>query len=187
MIFDGFMIAGTSFTTSKKMKISVTWEKRTRDFSEEELITFSDEDAVGITLPHNDMLVITMLIGNCRLKRKVVEEKSLLEKIIPVTRTLAGFNKSSETTKGEIELPVEARGITKVTKFYIIDGDIQYNAIFGRPWLHDIKSVPSTLHLLLKFPTPNGIKHIRGEKSASKEMFAIKEPAAIQSPSVPDE
>ncbi|XP_059309945.1 uncharacterized protein LOC132061092 [Lycium ferocissimum] len=144
MIFGWSMIAETSFSASRKMKISVTWEKRTRDFLDEDLITFSDEDAVGVTLPHNDALVITVLIGCYQVKRvmvdpgssanilrwKVVEEMGLLKKIIPAARTLAGFNMSSKTTKGEIDFPVEGGRVVKVTKFYVIDGDMRYNAIF---------------------------------------------------------
>ncbi|XP_060201886.1 uncharacterized protein LOC132630312 [Lycium barbarum] len=144
MIFGRFMIARTSFTASRKIKISITWEKITRDFLEEDLITFSDKKATGINLPHNDALVITVFIGCCRVRRvmveqessanilrwKVIEEMGLLEKIIPAARTLASFNMSSEPTKGEIDLPVEAGEVIKVTKFH--DGDMLYKAIFGR-------------------------------------------------------
>ncbi|XP_060217007.1 uncharacterized protein LOC132644428 [Lycium barbarum] len=147
MIFRGATIAGTSFTASRKMKISVTREKRTRELPEDDAITFSDEDAAGVTLPYNDALVITVLIGRRQVKRvmvdtrssanilrlKVVEEMGLLEKMILAARTLFEFNIASETTKGEIDLLVGAGGVTKLTKFYVIGGDMQYNAIFGRP------------------------------------------------------
>ncbi|XP_059310280.1 uncharacterized protein LOC132061492 [Lycium ferocissimum] len=77
MIFREAMIAGTSFTSSRKMKILVTREKRTREFPEDEALTFSDEDAAGVTLPHNDALVITILIGNCQVKQVMVDPGSL--------------------------------------------------------------------------------------------------------------
>ncbi|XP_060183141.1 uncharacterized protein LOC132613106 [Lycium barbarum] len=73
MIFGRSMIAGTSFHASRKMNISVTREKRTLDFPEEDLIAFSDEDATGITLPHNDALVITVFIGCCQVRRVMVD------------------------------------------------------------------------------------------------------------------
>ncbi|XP_059294412.1 uncharacterized protein LOC132047377 [Lycium ferocissimum] len=104
---------------------------------------------------NNDALVITVFIDCFQVKRvmvdprslaniihwKLVEQMGLLEKIIPAAKALAGFNMSSETTKREIDLPMKSRGV--VTKFYVIDGDMRYNAIFGRLWLHDIKAVPS--------------------------------------------
>ncbi|XP_060195061.1 uncharacterized protein LOC132624273 [Lycium barbarum] len=102
------------------------------------------------------------------IRWKVVEEMGLTEKIIPAARTLSGFNMSNETTKGVIDFPVEAGGVIKVTKFYVIDDDMRYNKIFGRPWIHDMKVVPSTLHLLLKFPTLKGIRQIQEEQSISK-------------------
>ncbi|XP_060202082.1 uncharacterized protein LOC132630522 [Lycium barbarum] len=190
IIFGRSMIASTSFPTSKNMKISITREKRVCKLLDEGMITFTDEDAESITLLHNDALVITVFIDRCQVKRimvdlgsstniirwKVVEEIGLLEKIIPAAKTLFGFNMSSETTKEEIDLPMEAGGIIKMIKFYVIDDNMQYNAIFGRPWLQDMKAIPSTLHLLLKFPTLGGIRQIQGEQPTSKEMFAIEEP-----------
>ncbi|XP_059310878.1 uncharacterized protein LOC132062296 [Lycium ferocissimum] len=156
----------------------------------EGMITLTNEDAEGITLPHNDALVIIVLIDRCHVKRvmvnpgsstnnirwKVLEEMGLLEKIIPTARTLSGFNTSSETTKGDIDLPVKAGGVIKITKFYMIDGDMRYIAIYRRLWIHDMKVVPLILHLSLKFPTPEGIKKIREEQPTSKEMLAIEEP-----------
>ncbi|XP_059315472.1 uncharacterized protein LOC132066104 [Lycium ferocissimum] len=121
MIFGGPMIAGTSFTASRKMKILVIREKSTPELPYDDVITFSDEDTAGITLPYNYALVITVLIGNCQVKRlmidpgssanilhwKVMAEMGLLKKMIPASRMLSGFNMSSETIKGEIDLPIE--------------------------------------------------------------------------------
>ncbi|XP_059277547.1 uncharacterized protein LOC132031588 [Lycium ferocissimum] len=152
MIFGGSMIAGNSFTAFKKMKISVTLENRTRELLDEGTITFSNEDTTCVTLSHNDALVIAVFIECFQVKRvmvdpgspaniihwKVVEEMRLLEKIIPAARTLAGFNMSSETTKGEIDLPMEAGGVVKAKKFYVIDSNMRYNVIFACSWLHDM-------------------------------------------------
>ncbi|XP_060210480.1 uncharacterized protein LOC132637408 [Lycium barbarum] len=165
------MIAGTSFTVSKKMKISVALENRTWELPDEGMITFSNEDTTCITLSHNNALVITVFIECFQRKCvmvdpgslaniicwKVVEEIRLLEKIIPAARTLASFNMSSETTKREIDLPMEAEGVVKAKKFYVIDNNMHYNVIFASSWLHNMKAVLSTLHLLLKFPTTEGI------------------------------
>uniref|UniRef100_A0A2N9J2B4 Uncharacterized protein n=1 Tax=Fagus sylvatica TaxID=28930 RepID=A0A2N9J2B4_FAGSY len=41
------------------------------------------------------------------------------------------------------------------TEFFILNAFFPYNAILGRPWLHRMGAVPSTLHQRLKFPTPN--------------------------------
>ena len=68
-----------------------------------------------------------------------------------------------ETTKGEITLPVYTTIIIQEAKFYVIEGDMRYNALFGRSWIHNMREGPSTLHLVLKFPMPGGIKIIDRE------------------------
>ncbi|XP_059277809.1 uncharacterized protein LOC132031990 [Lycium ferocissimum] len=52
--------------------------------------------------------------------------------------------------KGEIILPVNAAGTIRQTKFNIIDGVMRYNALLGRPWIHDMRVVPSTLHMIFE-------------------------------------
>ncbi|XP_059285073.1 uncharacterized protein LOC132038418 [Lycium ferocissimum] len=187
MIMGGTEIAGTPFIT-KMTKFSITREKRLRNFVQEEAIVFTDEDADDVTLPPNEALVISVMIVDCWVKRilidsdsstniirwKVMDQLSMLDGLTPSSRVLNRFNMASEMVKAEIILPINAGGMLKPTKFYVIDGDMSYNTIFGRPWIHDMKVVPSTLHLLFKFPTPNGIGKIRGEQSAAKGMFAIE-------------
>ncbi|XP_059315801.1 uncharacterized protein LOC132066515 [Lycium ferocissimum] len=178
----------------KKTKFSITREKRTRDCVPEGFVFISDEDVEGIIQPHNDALVISVLINKTHVKCilidpgssaniirwKVVEQLGLLDQIVPIAHVLNGFNMACETTKGEITLPVNAAGIIQHTKFYVIDGEMRYNALLGRPWLHIMRAVPSTLHQMLKFPTLEGVKIIHGEQPAANGMFAVEE--AVQTP-----
>ncbi|XP_059290922.1 uncharacterized protein LOC132044462 [Lycium ferocissimum] len=159
----------------KRTKVSIMREKRTRDYVTEGSISFSDEDAEGIIQPYNDALVISILICKSQVKRilidpgslaniirwRVVEQLRLLDQIISVARVLSGFNMASETTKGEISLPVNIDGTIQQTVFYVIEGDMKYNALLGRPWIHSMREIPSTLCTdSSKFPTPEGIKTI---------------------------
>nr|XP_009759673.1 PREDICTED: uncharacterized protein LOC104212165 [Nicotiana sylvestris] len=121
--------------------------------------TFMEEDVDGLLLPYNDAL-------------RVLEQAKLTGNIIPATKLLGGFNLASVTTRGEILLPLNVEGVMKATFFEVVNGDISYNIIFGRPWLHEMK-VPSTYHQLLKFPTLQGIKQIRGDQKAAREINAI--------------
>ncbi|XP_060200254.1 uncharacterized protein LOC132628496 [Lycium barbarum] len=86
----------------------------------------------------------------------------------------------SETTKGEISLPVNIAGIILQTVFYVIKGEMKYNALLGRPWIHRMRAVPSTLHQMLRFPTSEGIKMVRGEQPEAREMFAVEEAPPTQ-------
>ncbi|XP_059292179.1 uncharacterized protein LOC132045613 [Lycium ferocissimum] len=122
----------------------------------------------GIIQPYNDALVITVLVNKFRIKRvlidpgssvniirwRVIKQLGLLDQVVPAIRVLNGFNMACETMKGEITLPINTTGTTQQTKLYVIEGDMGYNALLGRPWIHLIKEVPSTMHQALKFPTP---------------------------------
>ncbi|XP_070037118.1 uncharacterized protein [Nicotiana tomentosiformis] len=173
----------------KRNKVSITRKKCTRDYALEGTISFNDEDAKGIMQPHNDALVISVLISKPRFKRvlidpgssaniirsRVVEQLGLQDQIVPVVRVLNGFNMACKTTKREITLLVNTAGTIQETNFYVIERDMRYNAVFGRPWVHNMRGVPSTLHQALKFPASEGVKTVYGEQSAAKEISAVDE------------
>ncbi|XP_070057456.1 uncharacterized protein [Nicotiana tomentosiformis] len=131
----------------KRTKVSITREKRTQDYVPEGTLSFNDEDAVGILQPHNNALVISVLINKSRVKRKlidpgssaniirsrVVEQLGLQDQIVPVVRVLNRFNMACETTKGEITLTVNTAGTVQETNVYVIKREMRYNALFGRP------------------------------------------------------
>nr|XP_016456925.1 PREDICTED: uncharacterized protein LOC107780840 [Nicotiana tabacum] len=115
----------------------------------EDTLAFSEEDFETLTQPHNAALIIL------------------------TSRVLNDFNMAGEVMKVEITLPVVMSGTVQNTKFYIISSDVRYNALLGRPWIHNMREVPSTLHQMMKFPTKEGIKTVYGEHHAAKEMFAV--------------
>ncbi|KAJ9560504.1 hypothetical protein OSB04_005664 [Centaurea solstitialis] len=134
-------------------------------------LTFDQDDLSGVNQKHHDALVIQLTIGNCLTKRVLVDGGSSANvifsdtlkimgidrsNIVRRTTTLVGFNGDATRTLGEIVLPVFAKGINKQTKFDVIDCPSAYNAILGRPWIHDMKAVPSTYHQKIKFPSPWG-------------------------------
>ncbi|XP_070050109.1 uncharacterized protein [Nicotiana tomentosiformis] len=183
MIFEGNEINAVTFSPAKKIKVSITHSKRLR----EDDITFTEEDADGLLLPHNDELVISLNVLDFKIKRvlvdvgsstniiqwRVLEQAKLTGSIISATKLLAGFNLAIVTTRGEILLLTNDEGVMKIALFEVLDGDMGYNIILGRPWLHEMKFVPSTYHQLLKFLTPEGIKQIRADQPAAREMNVI--------------
>ncbi|XP_019224147.1 PREDICTED: uncharacterized protein LOC109205847 [Nicotiana attenuata] len=109
------------------------------------------------------------------IRSRVVEQLGLQDQIVPAARVLNDFNMVSETTKGDIILLVNIGRTIHETKFHVIDGDMRYNALLGRLWIHNMRVVPSMLHQVLKFPKSEGIKTVYGEQPAAKQMFAIDE------------
>ncbi|XP_070019574.1 uncharacterized protein [Nicotiana sylvestris] len=59
--------------TIKCTKDSIIREKGTQDYILKGAISFSDEDAEGIIQPHNDALVISVLINKSRVKRVLID------------------------------------------------------------------------------------------------------------------
>ncbi|XP_070050625.1 uncharacterized protein [Nicotiana tomentosiformis] len=164
----GDEVNGVTYIATKKIsKVTVTHGKRVCQVLEGYSIIFDDEDADGLMIPHNDTLVISLIVHNTNVKRvlidsgssvniillRVVNEMQANDKVIPKARSLSGFDNSSVIAKGEVLLTTFAEGVIKDTKFLVIDADMAYNIILGRPWIHDMDVVPSTLHEVIKFPS----------------------------------
>ncbi|XP_056856572.1 uncharacterized protein LOC130505990 [Raphanus sativus] len=96
-----------------------------------------------------------------------LEPTALTRKATP----LVGFSGEVKQTLGEVLLPVYAEGINQATKFLVVDCPLSYNVILGRPWIHDMGAVPSTLHQLVKFPTPWGIKAVKGDEENPRSCY----------------
>ena len=52
--------------------------------------------------------------------------------------------------------------ITRDVTFLVVDCSSAYNAILGRPTVNSWKTVTLTYHLMIKFPTENGVGEVRG-------------------------
>ncbi|XP_019257796.1 PREDICTED: uncharacterized protein LOC109236017 [Nicotiana attenuata] len=171
----------------KRTRTSTAEGGPTRDRMPEDTLAFSEEDLEAMTEPHNDALVISFLSNNTKMKRVLVDAGSstniirsevmgrlgLLDRVTPISRILHGFNMIDEVAKGEVTLSIDKSGAIQNTKFQVIDGDMRYNALLDRPWIHGMRAVPSTLHQMIKFPTKDGVTTIYGEQRAAKEMFAV--------------
>ncbi|XP_075083263.1 uncharacterized protein LOC142167011 [Nicotiana tabacum] len=141
---DDAFINGIKFTTTHKLKRSIT---RERYDGLEESIIFDESNVDGLTFPYNDALVITLRIldtivkcimmddgsGTCIIHPRVLTQTRLEDKIVPHCIMLSSFNNAVERTSGEITLPVLADGVTLETTFHIMDQAATYNAINGRP------------------------------------------------------
>ena len=56
-----------------------------------------------------------------------------------------------------------------VVTFTIVTSFSPYTTILGRPWIHSMGVVPSTLHVKIKFPTDQGIAVIRGDQQVARQ------------------
>jgi len=57
----------------KRTKVSITREKRTLSYVPEGILSFNDEEVEDISHPHNDALVISILLNKVQVKRVLVD------------------------------------------------------------------------------------------------------------------
>jgi len=128
-------------------------------------ITFTADDAIKVRFPHNDALVITIQMGNCKMARVLIdignnvnilygEALNQMEETPEAARTLVhptvtplyGFDGTEARSSGSISLSVRVDPYNVITEIYVIDVPSPHNAILGRPWIHMMRVVPSTYH-----------------------------------------
>ncbi|XP_009594257.1 uncharacterized protein [Nicotiana tomentosiformis] len=192
VINGGEEVNAVTYTTGRKTtKFTITHGKQTRQTLEDGNITFDDADDDELMIPHNDALVISLLIHDTNIKQvlidpgssvniillRVVNEMLMGDRVVPKVRSLYGFDNSTIFLKGEIKLSTYTEGVIKETQFQVIDTDMAYNVILGRSWIHEMDVVPSILHQVIKFPSKWGIQQIRGNQQTSKSINSVIQPS----------
>uniref|UniRef100_A0A2N9HNF1 Uncharacterized protein n=1 Tax=Fagus sylvatica TaxID=28930 RepID=A0A2N9HNF1_FAGSY len=157
---------------------------------DDQIISFSEEDARGTHQPHDDALVITINIAGFTTRRVMVDNGSSADilylpayqqmrldkdKLRPMDAPLVGFTGDKVCPVGIVTLPITVgthpKTISKTVDFLVVNCPSAYNAIIGRPTLNRLRAVTSTYHLLLKFPTEHGIGEVRGDQIAARECY----------------
>ena len=138
-------------------------------------ITFSDSDMEGFQHPHNDSLVIRVVVANKTIHQVLADNESSTsiifastfdkmgigrEKLELVSAHLRGFFEERVLPLGSIQLALTlgdppCRATTTV-RFLIVDAPSAYNMLLGRPSLNDIRAILSAYHIVVKFPSANG-------------------------------
>ncbi|GAV61752.1 hypothetical protein CFOL_v3_05278, partial [Cephalotus follicularis] len=122
---------------------------------DEEVITFSEADYEGVRLPHDDPVVVTLLVELFTMKRILLDSGSSadilykhafdqlripVDQLKPVKTPLVGFTGETIHPLGSINLSVVAGTAPRQTQvemtFPVVDTPSPYNAIIGRPGLN---------------------------------------------------
>nr|XP_009799462.1 PREDICTED: uncharacterized protein LOC104245537 [Nicotiana sylvestris] len=106
---------------------------------------------------------------------RVLHEMQAEDKLIPKEHTLFGFDNSSVVTKGEVILTTFAKGVVKDATFQVVDMEMAYNMILGKPWIYEMDVVSSTLHQVIKFPSSWGICQIREDQQTSRSINFVED------------
>ncbi|KAM0025726.1 putative retrotransposon gag domain, aspartic peptidase domain superfamily [Helianthus debilis subsp. tardiflorus] len=190
-ISGGSDICGTSVSAAKRHAKEAKMDNgerpiRTSSVSEGKIITFDEDDRINIQDPHHDSLVITLFISNHFVRMILIDGGSsvniiqldVLKKmgipesdITPRSSVLVGFSGETKKTLGDIKLPIYVERLHNYQKFCVIDCLSCCNVILGRPWIHDMKAVPSTYHQCVKLPSPWGIIKIDSDQQEAKDCY----------------
>ncbi|GAV71482.1 hypothetical protein CFOL_v3_14976, partial [Cephalotus follicularis] len=133
----------------------VPHSKRLRTGGDEEVISFSEVDYEGVRLPHDDPVVVTLLVELFTMKRILIDNGSSADilykhafdqlripddQLKPVKTPLVGFAGETIHPLGSINLSVVAGTAPRQTQvemtFLVVDTPSPYNAIIGRPGLN---------------------------------------------------
>ena len=196
MIFGGFVGGGESSSAKKAhlrsirsgetLEVQVVSKLPQLDTT----ITFSDSDMEGYQHPHDDPLVIKAIMANKTVHRVLIDNGSLADIIFASTFEKISIGREElETVNthllrffGEKMLPLGSVQLvltlgdppcqaTMMIKFLILDAPSAYNMLSGRPSLNAMRAIPSAYHMVVKFPTENGVGMVRGDQRVAKECY----------------
>ena len=159
------------------------------------VLGFSDEDKVGTIQPYDDTLVVTLRIGGYDVRRVMVDQGSAADIMYPdlynglglklglkhehlttYNSPLVSFEGRMVVPKGQIRLPVQTSTDVVEVDFIVVDVFSLYTTIMGRPWLHTLGAISSTLHQKIRYPFGGQVLEIVGSQAAAWQCLV----AAIQ-------
>ena len=159
-------------------------EPKTARRNSHPVLSFSEEDKVRTTQSHDNALLITLRIGGYDVKRVMVDGGSAAEIMYPdlykglklkskdllsYGSPLMSFEGKLVIPKGMIRLPIQTGPKIVEVNFIVIDTYSPYIAIVGRPWLHTLGAIASSLHQKVKFLSGDQILEIRGCQPTTRQ------------------
>ncbi|XP_056694872.1 uncharacterized protein [Spinacia oleracea] len=160
--------------------------------------TFTEDDCKGIIYPHDDPMVLALDVANRKIHRILIDggssanilfwpafqELQIEEKHVkPVNYPVIGFIGATVIPEGIVSLSVQigqGKDIKDVmVDFMIVKVPAAYNAILGRPFIHDAGAVVSTYHLTMMYTTnDNRSAKVKGNQEQAKRCYhtALKQP-----------
>ena len=128
--------------------------------------------------------MVTLRISGYDVRRVMVDQGSAVDVMYPdlykglglkpedltaYNSPLVSFERRLVTPIGLIRLPVQSGTDVVEVDFIVVDVFSPYTAIVGRPWLHTLKAVSSTLHQKVKYPSGDQVLEIVGSQAAARQ------------------
>ncbi|GAV58186.1 hypothetical protein CFOL_v3_01720, partial [Cephalotus follicularis] len=154
------------------------------------VISFSEAEYEGVRLPHDDPVVVTLLVELFTMKRILIDSESTTDilykhafyqlkiptdQLRPVKTPLVDFAGEMVHPLGSIDLSVVAGTAPRQTQvqmtFLVVDTPSLYNVIIGRPGLNLMEAIVSTRHLLMKFLIRFGVGEAMGDQQMVRQCY----------------
>lgn len=155
-------------------------------------IIFTNTEARKIGQPHDDALVVIMMVGNNNVHRILIDRGSSVDVMCistfkkiglttnllkPLPIPLYGFAREKVILEGSIKLPISIRQTeyrkALMVRFLVVDIPSFYNIILSKLSLNSLRAVVSTYHLLMKFSVTRGLGEIREDQYEARRCLAI--------------
>jgi len=146
----------------------------------------------AIDTQQDDPMVITIDLANCEVRKTLVDQGSYVDvlywrtfrkmgleesEIIPLDEQIVGFSGERVDTKGYVDLDTRfwkpGRGQKTISvRYIVVDVNISYNALLGRPSLNKLGAIVSTPHLAMKFPSDRGtVATVYANQKTARECY----------------
>uniref|UniRef100_A0A2N9EWG4 Uncharacterized protein n=1 Tax=Fagus sylvatica TaxID=28930 RepID=A0A2N9EWG4_FAGSY len=183
----GGLTSGGASRSSRKAyarqahNILVTQRSRKSLKMDDQVISFSEDDARNIHHPHDDALVVTLTIAGFLTRRVLIDNGSSAdiiylpayqqmkidkEQLKPIDIPLVGFTGDKVKPLGVVSLIIEAgtypKQVRTSVEFLVVDCPSAYNVIIGRPTLNKLQG--SHFDLPSPRPIPHGTWHRRTQR-----------------------
>ncbi|GKE89026.1 reverse transcriptase domain-containing protein, partial [Tanacetum coccineum] len=146
-------------TDERWMNVPITFTPvLARDLSEEALVVEAEVEGYLVRRVHIDEgASVEIMFEHCFN----MLHPSIRARLVETQTTVSRFSGEQVKPLGKIELDVcfGGSGLCRraIMKFTIIPTPSSYNIILGHPGLKQLRAIPSTIHGMMKFPTPWGI------------------------------
>jgi len=143
-------------------------------------LSFSDEELPGEGKNHNLALHISVNCKTDALSNVLVDIGSSLNvmakttydqlsyKDSPLRRSgvmVKAFDGSRKNVLREVDLPITIGPHVFQITFQVMDIQASYSCLLGRPWIHEVGAVTSTLHQKLKFVKNGKLVTVNGDEA----------------------
>ena len=116
------------------------------------------------------------------MKRVMIDQGSATEIMYPdlfkglglKPEDLSTYSSPLVSFEDKMVVPRGQTGLDVVeVDFIVVDAFSPYTAIMGRPWLHSLGAVSSTLHQKVKYPSGGQVLEIVGSQSMARQCLIV--------------